>query len=289
MEITADGTGKCGFRYADLMNDDVFKLVFGQESGTDVMKEFLNRVITDRNIVDLEFMDKEMRSVNRANKDSVYDMFCRTDDGSRIIVEVQRRKQDFYVDRTIYYSTFQIRNQIERGADEYELYPVYVVNILDFDMDENKGNPDVKTVFRLYEENSHALLTDKLTIIYLEIGKFKKTLEELDGDILEGIYFCLKNIHELDSRPAVFEHDVFKNIFYMSELVEMDEYTRSKVLQKMTTERDLRNQMAYAKRIAIAEGLEEASRRMLAAGMLPEKVSEILGIPVSGAKVLMEE
>lgn len=76
------------FRYADLMNDDVFKLVFGQESSKDVMIEFLNRVITDRVIVDLDFMDKEMKSYDRDRKDSVYDMFCKTDDGSRIVVEV---------------------------------------------------------------------------------------------------------------------------------------------------------------------------------------------------------
>ena len=37
----------------------------------------------------------------------------------------------------------------------------------------------------------------------------------------------------------------------------MDEQTRSKVIEKMTTERDLRNQMAYAKKTAIEEGLAE--------------------------------
>ena len=46
------------FKYADLLDDDVFKLVFGQESSKDVMIEFLNQVIDDRTIVDLEFMDK---------------------------------------------------------------------------------------------------------------------------------------------------------------------------------------------------------------------------------------
>ena len=44
------------FKYADLLDDDVFKLVFGQESSKDVMLEFLNQVITDRKIVDLENM-----------------------------------------------------------------------------------------------------------------------------------------------------------------------------------------------------------------------------------------
>ena len=217
------------FKYADLLDDDVFKLVFGQESSKDVMIEFLNQVIDDRTIVDLEFMDKEMKSMDREKKDSVYDMFCKTDDGSRIVVEVQRRKQSSYVERTIYYSTFQVRNQVDAGRADYAFCPVYVINILDFNIDENKGNPEVKTVYRLYEEKTHALLTDKLTFIFLELNKFRKGLEELDGDILEGMYFCLKNMARLDGCPEVLTHEVFKKMFDISELLNMDEDTRSKV------------------------------------------------------------
>ena len=194
------------FKYADLMNDDVFKLVFGQESSKDVMIEFLNQVINDRQITDLEFFDKEMQPTERRNKTSVYDMFCKTDDGSRIIVEVQRRKQATYVERTIYYSTFQVRNQVDAGCGDYAFCPVYVINILDFNIDENRGNPEVKTVYRLYEAARRTLLTDKLTFIFLELNKFKKTLEELDGDVLDGMYFCLKNMTKLTDCPQVLTH-----------------------------------------------------------------------------------
>ena len=286
------------FKYADLLDDDVFKLVFGQESSKDVMIEFLNQVIDDRTIVDLEFMDKEMKSMDREKKDSVYDMFCKTDDGSRIVVEVQRRKQASYVERTIYYSMFQVRNQVDAGRADYAFCPVYVINILDFNIDENKGNPEVKTVFRLREDRTHALLTDKLTFIFLELNKFKKSIEELDGDILEGMYFCLKNMARLDGCPEVLTHEVFKKMFDISELLNMDEDTRSKVLIKMTTERDLRNQMAYARKEAIAEGLAEGrevglaegraegrkersieiARKLLAAGYPKEEVMELTGV-----------
>ena len=108
------------FKYADLLNDEVFKLVFGRESTKDVMIEFLNQVILDRKIVDLEFIDKEMHPIERDAKGTVYDMFCKTDDGSRIIVEVQRRKQPFYPERALYYSTFQIQRQVEAGAEYYD-------------------------------------------------------------------------------------------------------------------------------------------------------------------------
>lgn len=255
------------FKYADLLDDDVFKLVFGQESSKEVMIEFLNQVIDDRVITDLDFMDKEMHPADRDRKSSVYDMSCRTDDGSRIVVEVQRRKQPFYVERALYYSTFQIQRQVDSGAEYYEFLPVYVINILDFDMDGNGGCSDVKTSFRLYEENTKRLLTDKVTFVFIELNKFKKRLEDLDGNILEGMYFCFKNMPTLDRRPDVLGHKVFSKIFEASELLGMNEATRLKVIHKMTTERDLRNQMRYAMETATAEGLAKGHAEGLAEGL----------------------
>ena len=288
------------FKYADLLDDEVFKLVFGRESTKDVMIEFLNQVITDRKIVDLEFIDKEMHPIERDAKGTVYDMFCKTDDGSRIIVEVQRRKQPFYPERALYYSTFQIQRQVESGAEYYDFLPVYIVSILNFRMDNTSENTNVKSVYRIYEETTHRLLTNRITFIFLELEKFQKTLEDLDGDILEGMYFCFKNMTNLDERPDILKHSVFGKIFEVSELLNMDNVTRSKVLDKMTTERDLRNQMRYFKETTLAEGMAqgmaegmaqgmaqgkvegraETVKQMLAAGISAETIANALGISV---------
>ena len=289
------------FKYADLLDDDVFKLVFGRESSKDVMIEFLNQVIPDRKIIDLEFVDKEMHHVDRSRKDSIYDMFCKTDDGSRIVVEVQRRKQANFAERAIYYSTFSIANQVSAGAGCYDFYPVYVISILNFGF--KPGGSKVKSEFRLYETDTRELLTDRVTFIFLDLSKFKKTAEELSGDILEGMYFCFKNIVSLTERPEILEHDVFRKIFEVSELINMDEVTRSKVIEKMTTERDLRNQMEYARQEAIAEGhaeglaaghaeghaegFAEAARKMVASGMTHEAVADILQIPEGRLKEML--
>ena len=289
------------FKYADLLDDDVFKLVFGRESSKDVMIEFLNQVIPDRKIIDLEFVDKEMHHVDRSRKDSIYDMFCKTDDGSRIVVEVQRRKQANFAERAIYYSTFSIANQVSAGAGCYDFYPVYVISILNFGF--KPSGSKVKSEFRLYETDTRELLTDRVTFIFLDLSKFKKTAEELSGDILEGMYFCFKNIVSLTERPEILEHDVFRKIFEVSELINMDEVTRSKVIEKMTTERDLRNQMEYALQEAIAEGhaeghaeglaaglaegLAEAARKMVASGMTHEAVADILQIPEGRLKEML--
>ena len=275
------------FKYADLLNDEVFKLVFGRESTKDVMIEFLNQVILDRKILDLEFIDKEMHPIERDAKGTVYDMFCKTDDGSKIIVEVQRRKQPFYPERALYYSTFQIQRQVEAGAEYYDFLPVYVVSILDFVMDDDPQSKVVRTAYRLYEDNSHKLLTDRVTFIFIELPKFTKTVEELDGNILEGMYFCFKNMTELESRPEVLDHHVFTKIFDVTELYNMDQDTRDKVLENMTTERDLRNQMIYAREEGREEGITLAIKNMAENGLDVEKISEIMKISVADVRAMI--
>ena len=286
------------YKYADLLDDEVFKLVFGRESTKDVMIEFLNQVIPDRKIVDLEFIDKEMHPVERDAKGVVYDMFCKTDQGTRIIVEVQRRKQPFYPERAIYYSTFQIQRQVEAGADSYDFLPVYVINILNFKMDQHEDCTDVKTVYRLYEECSHQLLTDRVTFIFIELPRFRKSIDELDGNVLEGMYFCLKNMAALEECPRVLTHQVFKKIFEVSELCKMDQEKRDKVISKMTTERDLRNQMAYAIEQGLQQGREQGlqqgreeeridiAKGMLADGMPVESIAKYTGLTAEEIKAL---
>jgi predicted transposase/invertase (TIGR01784 family) len=98
----------------------------------------------------------------------------------------------------------------------------------------------------------------------------------------------------LNACPEVLTHQVFQKMFAVSELLNMDEETRSKVIEKMTTERDLRNQMAYARKEAIAEGHAEGraegraegqkeksieiARKLLAAGYPKDEVLELTGV-----------
>ncbi len=245
------------FKYADLLDDIAFKLVFGQDSTKNVMIEFLNQVIPDRTIVDVEYADKEIHPYLRDKKTSIYDLLCKTDNGSRIIVELQKRKQDSYAERMLYYSMHQILQQVEAGTDSFDFCPIYVISILNFTLDQNSDLDNVKTVYRLMEEKYGTLLTDRLTYIFIELPKFVKTAEELDGDVLEGMYFCLKNMSKLQERPDALKHGVFDTIFGIGELLGMDEMTREKILENMTTERDLKNQFDYARKEGYAIGREE--------------------------------
>ena len=100
-------------------------------------------------------------------------------------------------------------------------------------MDDDPVSKDVMSVYRLLDEKTGRLLTDRVTFIFLELPKFKKSLDELDGNILEGMCFCFKNMGLLNERPKVLNHQVFSKIFEVSEMYNMDKDIRDKVNKKM--------------------------------------------------------
>ena len=106
------------------------------------------------------------------------------------------------------------------------------------------------------------------------------------------MYFCFKNMTELESRPEVLDHQIFTKIFDVTELYNMDQDTRDKVLENMTTERDLRNQMTYAREEGLAEGRVEGhveghveeraknAKNLRDLGVDPEIIAKATGLTV---------
>ena len=74
-------------------------------------------------------------------------------------------------------------------------------------------------------------------------------------------------------------------MFAVSELLNMDERTRSNVIENMTTERDLRNQMDYAKK----EGINLVIRQMIAKGMTMQQVADIVDMTAEEIEAIIAE
>ena len=92
---------------------------------------------------------------------------------------------------------------------------------------------------------------------------------------------------ELESRPEVLDHHVFTKIFDVTELYNMDQDTRDKVLDNMTTERDLRNQMIYAREEGREEGIALAIKNMAESGLNAEQIAEIMKMPVADVQAMI--
>lgn len=244
-------------RYVDLMSDTGFKLVFGTEANKDILIDFLNEVIPEHCIKDLEYMDKEKHGDSRDERGCVFDVYCRTDSGVRIIVEVQKRSHDWYVERTLYYSTFPVREQMDVGEPEYRMCPVYVISILQGVLGGINCGDGVLSRFRLYEENNHTLLTDKYNLVFIELGKFRKRLNELDGSIFDGFCYSLRNMANLMERPVELQQAVFSRLFEAARIAKMDKIKHFRYKKTMITERDIHCIALTERRIGLEKGMEQ--------------------------------
>ncbi|MBQ5882510.1 MAG: Rpn family recombination-promoting nuclease/putative transposase [Bacteroidales bacterium] len=242
--------------YVDLLTDVGFKHVFGNPANKTLLIDFLNAVISDRHIVDLTYGNNDRIPTMKDSKHSRLNLLCITDDGSRIIVELQRSPQKDYIYRSIYYSSLLIREQVEADSNTFYFSPVYCINILDFILPEFSHLTDVKTSLTMRERTKGVELHRLLTIIYIELPKFKKTLGELDrGNLLDFFCYCLRNIYKLKNIPEPLQK--IRYLFDAAEAAAMDSQEKISYIHEMNTARDIRNQIQFAEDKGREDGLEK--------------------------------
>jgi predicted transposase/invertase (TIGR01784 family) len=117
-------------KYINPFTDFGFKKLFGTELNKDLLMDFLNELLKQESveIVDLSYLNPEQLGRSKDDRKAIFDIYCKTKSGEKIIVELQKAKQKFFKDRSVYYSTFPIQQQAERGDWNFELKAIYTVH-----------------------------------------------------------------------------------------------------------------------------------------------------------------
>lgn len=130
-------------RYINPYTDFGFKKLFGTEINKDLLISFLNALLHgEQDIKDITYMNSEQLGVSGADRKAIFDVYCENDKGEKFIVEMQKAEQQFFKDRSVFYSTFPIRDQGQTGKWNYQLKSVYTIGILDFIFDDDYSKED---------------------------------------------------------------------------------------------------------------------------------------------------
>ncbi len=215
-------------KYINPFTDYGFKRIFGEEPNKDLLKDFLNELLREEEgeIVELQYLNSEQLGRSQDDRKSLFDIYCTNEKGDRFIVELQKTKQTFFKDRTLYYSTFPIVEQAQKGSDwNFELNAVYTIAILDFSFDEDEDEDKYLYNVKLTEQETKKVFYDKLTFIYLSMPKFTKPLEELETHFDKWLY-VFKNLHRLQEIPPKLQEEIFLKLFNTAEVAHLtrDEY-----------------------------------------------------------------
>jgi len=271
-------------RYISLLTDFGFKRIFGTAINKDLLICFLNSLFAGKQVVkDVSYLNPEHVGDVYTDRKAIFDVYCEGENGEKFIVEMQNAYQTYFKDRSLFYSTFPIREQAPKGKDwDFKLNYVYTVALLNFDMNEEAFEKEkIRHSVQLCDTATHKVFYDKLELIYVEIAKFNKSLEELET-LYDKWLYALKNLYKLTQRPKELCDKVFDRLFEEAEIAkftpqELREYEASKIAY-----RDIKNSVDTAKREGIAEGMEkkshEIAKKMLTKGMDEATVMEITGL-----------
>ena len=179
---------------------------------------------------------------------------------------MQKAKQNYFKDRSVFYCTFPIQEQAVKGDWNYKLSEVFTVGILDFvftepkspeetfiEGDKNKKKTkkettgtaelaepkDVRHVVTLKDQNNKVFY-DKLTFVYLEMPNFIKTEDELETTYDKWLY-VLKNLPNLHNRPSKLQEKIFERLFETAEISKFSPEEKEEYEESLKSYRDLKN------------------------------------------------
>ena len=254
-------------KYIDPFTDFGFKRIFGNEKHKNLLISFLNDLLDIENeIVEIKYKNLEKLGINLADRRAVLNVYCKDSKGNRFIVELQRAKQNFFKDRSLYYTSFVIQEQAERGDWNYQLDPIYFVGILEFELD--KTNDKYLTKVKLCDVEEKEIFYDKLAYYYIEMPKFKKEEKELKTHLEYWLYF-MKNAAKLENIPKKLEEDKnIKEAFDVASFLALSKDEQFAYQMDMKAKNDYKNTLDTA----LETGREEGRKQGLKEGEKKAKI-----------------
>ena len=160
--------------FLDLTNDALFKYLFGKNDGKHRTIALLNSLLEQElkhKIIKLNFLPTETKAKHKDEKTCRLDVYCSLDSGERVNIEMQRLKQQDFIQRTLKYWSNCFDGQLEKGEYYENLVPVICVNILDFVLFDDLD--DYLNIATIHLEKHNRRLCDYLRLVFIELPKLK--------------------------------------------------------------------------------------------------------------------
>ncbi len=255
-------------KYIDPFTDFGFKRIFGSEENKRFLISFLNDLLEiEHKIVDIEYRNLEQLGLNVVDRKAVYDVYCIDEKNNSFIVELQRAKQKYFKDRSVFYTSFPIQQLSKKGDWDYRLKKIFFVGILDFVIDDDPDNEDYLTEVKLVDVKKKTVFYDKLTYYYIQMPLFKKQEKELSSHFDYWLYY-LNHLAESQSIPKTLAKDaLIKDAFQVAEFLALNENDKFSYQSDIKAQLDYKNTMDYAKEEAEKEGVKIGIKKGIERGL----------------------
>ena len=257
-------------KYINPLTDFGFKKLFGSEPNKALLIDFLNQILPNKKIKDLSYASTEQLGQTLIDRKAIFDLYCIGENGERFIVEMQKAKQNFFKDRSVFYASFPIQEQAKKNKWNYRLEPVYSIGILDFVFEDHKSDDNLLHIVELKNQDGEVFY-DKLKFIYLELPKFTKKENELETHFDKWLY-VFTHLSELQNRPKSLQERIFKKLFETAEIAKFSPKEKVAYEESLKYYRDIKNVVDTSRK----EGKVEGKIEGILEGEIKEKEKTVL-------------
>ena len=259
--------------FVNLRSDVGFKAVFADRNNKDILIGVLNQILPpEARIEDIkEYSDREQRRDVPYGKKTVLDLVCVDKDDRTFVVEMQASEEDFFFERCVYYASGLYHLELSDGVRYKGLRPVYVVSFLNYRLrhdDESLWDTDhFISHWRFTEKRTGMVANQTISIIFVEMTLFTKTLEECVTEF-DRLFYIFKNSEGFQRIPEWIEEagGISRRLAEACEVAAFDKEKRLKYEIDKMNEWDIQAQKEYAVRKGLEEGLQKGLQKGLREG-----------------------
>jgi predicted transposase/invertase (TIGR01784 family) len=243
--------------------DFAFKKIFGSEQSKAILISFLNSILYQGEITiqDLDILNPYQAPKIRGVKDTYLDVKAKLSSGELVIIEMQVLNVEGFEKRVLYNAAKAYSIQLNKGDEYVQLNPVIALTITDFEMFEEIETPISRFILK-----EKAVLVDYpiagLELVFVELPKFDRSLEELESVTDKWIYF-LQHARDLRTVPetmgAVAE---IQQAFEMANQAILTPDELEELEHQLIFIQDQKGVVTYATRVALERGRQEGSQEM---------------------------
>jgi predicted transposase/invertase (TIGR01784 family) len=264
-------------KYINPYTDFGFKKLFGEEANKDLLIDFLNQLLPiHHQIAELEFRNSESLADMSHERKAIFDIHCQSKSGEKFIVEMQKAKVNFFKDRSLFYSTFPIREQAKRGEWDFRLTPIYMIAILDFRYDEEEERQKFLRSVDLKDQDGDVFY-DKLTFKFIQMPLFTKNENELESHFDKWIYF-LKTLERFEEIPTILQEPIFEKAFSVAELAKMTPMQYEEYQESLLTYIEVKEVAKTAEDDGRKKEKISIAQKLKLMGLTKEQIQEATGL-----------
>ena len=255
-------------RFINPKTDFAFKKIFGDEQNKEILISFLNAILYQGNsaIQSLEILNPYQPPKIRGVKDTYLDIRAKLNNEQTVIIEMQVLNVEGFEKRILYNAAKAYSIQLDTGVDYTLLNPVIALTITDFEMFPNLDKVISRFVLKERDYLVDYLIYD-IELVFVELPKFGKKLEELETLTDKWIYF-LKNAKSLEVVPEPMgEVEAIKKAFEVANRADLTREELEDLEHQEIYIQDQRNAITKAVNQAVSQAMKEKALE-IAKGLL---------------------